>query len=72
MARKCFACDRVMRGHSFYLAVTHDNQQLLQVGGECWKKIWAAGKDGYQPARGGPRLFLRGLLPDNGILAEPK
>ena len=52
----CFACGRKL-GKSPKLADTRDDQ-IVQVGNECYKLIKAAGNRGYQPPRGGPRLFL--------------
>ncbi len=55
MSQRCFACDHfVIKG-----AVNVDTQddQVVIVGPECYKKIRAAGELGYQPPLGGPRLF---------------
>lgn len=38
--------------------VTCADDQTAFVGPECFKKIRAAGDDGYQPPLGGPRLYL--------------
>lgn len=58
---KCFACDRKL-GSNPFVADTRDSQ-FVYVGSECFKYIKTAGDDGYQPPKGGPRLFLipRGL-----------
>jgi|GEM_PF-3037136 len=50
----CFACDRPMA--SKYL-VTCIDEQTVFVGSECFKKIRLAGVHGWQPPKGGPRLF---------------
>jgi hypothetical protein len=34
-----------------------DDQQGQPVGPDCFRRIEGAGADGYQPPRGGPRLF---------------
>jgi len=54
-ADKCFACDRKL-GRSYALVDTRDDQ-LVYVGSECVKLITAAGDKGYQPPKGGPRLY---------------
>lgn len=59
---KCFACDRVL-GRNPKQADTRDDQVVL-VGSECYSKIKAAGEQGYQPPKGGPRLFM--LPPHSG------
>ncbi len=53
---KCFACDRRL-GANPKLVDTRD-AQTVYVGSECFKKIEAAGANGWQPPKGGPRLFL--------------
>lgn len=56
MAEKCFACDRPLGGPSAR-AVTLDKAQTVYVGWECYRHILSAGDKGYQPPKGGPRLF---------------
>jgi hypothetical protein len=56
MADKCYACDRTL-GKKPRLVDTRD-AQAVYVGRECYKMIEAAGERGYQPPRGGPRLYL--------------
>jgi len=51
---KCFACLRVLKQPK---EVWTSDPQMQWVGPECYKKIVAAGEQGYQPAIGGPRLF---------------
>lgn len=60
--KRCFACDKRL-GNTPRLAVTEDGQQLVYVGSECFKAISAAGKAGYQPPLGGPRLLLTLYVP---------
>jgi hypothetical protein len=55
MADKCFACDRTL-GRSYALVDTRDDQ-LVYVGSECFKLVVASGDRGYQPPKGGPRLY---------------
>lgn len=52
---RCFACNRPLGGHPAS-ADTRDGQ-VVYVGGECERHILAAGDDGYQPPKGGPRLY---------------
>lgn len=54
MTDKCFACDRLLRKP---YRVRCEDEQFPFVGPECFKKVVKAGKDGYQPPKGGPRLF---------------
>jgi hypothetical protein len=53
---RCFACNRKL-GKTPRMVDTHEDQ-LVQVGSECVKLIEAAGEAGYQPPKGGPRLYL--------------
>ena len=55
MSLRCFACGRKL-GHTPALVDTRDGQTSF-VGSECFKLIKAAGAIGWQPPRGGPRLF---------------
>lgn len=56
MTRRCFACGRPL----FTLDYTADvrDGQIVYVGPECHKKIIQAGPEGWQPPKGGPRLWL--------------
>lgn len=56
MKDRCFACGRIL-GRNPALVDTRDGQTVF-VGTECFKKVQAAGEDGYQPPKGGPRLWL--------------
>ena len=53
---KCFACGRRL-GDNPRRVDTRDAQTVF-VGRECFKLVVAAGRDGYQPPLGGPRLWL--------------
>ena len=55
---RCFACGRPL-GANPRLADTRDGQTAY-VGSECWGRIVAAGEVGWQPPRGGPRLYATG------------
>jgi hypothetical protein len=55
----CFACDKSLnkiptRG----LLVTCADDQTVFVGAECFRHIKAGGAAGWQPKKGGPRLYL--------------
>ena len=52
----CFACGRRLGRNPG--VVTCPDAQDVYVGRECFKLVAAGGVDGYQPPRGGPRLFL--------------
>jgi hypothetical protein len=53
---RCFACDKKLGRHPA-VADTRDDQAVY-VGSECYKLIRAAGEAGYQPPKGGPRLWV--------------
>lgn len=53
---RCFACDHVIRRKVPYQVDTRD-AQIVFVGPECFRLVIAAGELGYQPPKGGPRLF---------------
>lgn len=53
---RCFACDKPLRNAD--AVVTEDGRQHPFVGRDCFRRIGAAGPKGYQPPKGGPRLFL--------------
>lgn len=52
-----FACDRKLGNNSPKLVDTRDDQRV-HVGIECYRLVKAAGAAGYQPPKGGPRLYL--------------
>lgn len=64
MTDRCFACDRRL-GRNPALIDTRDGQTAF-VGSECFKLIRAAGDAGWQPPKGGPRLYL--LSKGHGVL----
>lgn len=55
MKEKCFACGR--RLGKYPILVDTRDDQTVYVGRECAKLVAAAGERGYQPPKGGPRLF---------------
>ena len=58
--KRCFACDRIV-GATPKLVDTRDGQTVY-VGVECYRRVKAAGKKGYQPPQGGPVLWLLEVL----------
>lgn len=52
---RCFACGRTLGKNP--LRVDTRDAQTVFVGRDCGKLVLAAGEAGYQPPRGGPRLF---------------
>lgn len=54
--RYCFACDRPLKAGGYLVGCQDD--QTVYVGALCLSQIKNAGKKGYQPPKGGPRLFL--------------
>jgi hypothetical protein len=55
---KCFACDKPLNS---YNCVDTRDDQVVFVGSECYRKIIASGETGYQPPKGGPRLWRVGV-----------
>lgn len=53
---RCFACGEKL-GKNPAIADTHEDQ-IASVGRECYKQIVAAGDEGWQPPKGGPRLWV--------------
>lgn len=52
----CFSCGKKLGKKP--ATVTCEDEQDVRVGSECFKLIQAAGIVGYQPPKGGPKLFL--------------
>lgn len=52
---KCFACDRQIKTTPRILACL--DEQTVYVGPCCFAKAENAGLGGYQPPKGGPRLY---------------
>jgi hypothetical protein len=55
-AGQCFACGRKL-GSKPAIADTHEDQAVY-VGTECYRNILTAGDTGWQPPKGGPRLWV--------------
>ena len=51
---QCFCCDRVLDKYAYHV---WEDGQLNWVGPTCFKKVNAAGSEGFQPKLGGPRLY---------------
>lgn len=52
----CFACGRPIYLVNPPRVDTRDDQTVF-VGTDCYRKVVEAGEAGYQPPRGGPRLY---------------
>lgn len=60
MTTRCFACDKpISRKDTILLSHEVDTRddQIVFVGADCFRKVKAAGDAGYQPPKGGPRLY---------------
>lgn len=55
-ALRCFACNRTIKRLAPRCADTRDGQWVY-VGEECSKLVERAGEEGWQPPKGGPRLY---------------
>lgn len=66
LADACFACGRKLGKRGGFLVDTRDGQEVF-IGPECFKHVQAAGDAGYQPPKGGPRLWPLSVA---GVLAD--
>ena len=71
---KCFACGLKFRRNTHGLIVFHPwaitiDGQRVYVGADCHKRIVACGVDGYQPPKGGPRLWCEMFAPAEALSA---
>lgn len=60
MTAKCFACDKPISqkdGVLLHRLVDTRDDQIVFVGSDCFRKVKASGDTGYQPPKGGPRLY---------------
>lgn len=55
MTGECFACGKKL-GRNPAIADTRDSQYVF-VGTDCYRQIKQTGEVGYQPPKGGPRLW---------------
>lgn len=53
---QCFACDKIINKSPE--KVFCKDAQWVYVGPECFRKIAQANSPGYQPPKGGPRLYI--------------
>lgn len=52
---RCYACDRPIRGNR-HPTFTSDGQ-TQHIGIECARRVYKSRSEGYQPPKGGPRLY---------------
>lgn len=57
MPERCFACDRLLSTRKPPVRVDTRDDQTVYVGPECAKHVLKAGPDGWQPPKGGPKLY---------------
>lgn len=57
MADTCFCCGKPLRNVRRSVKVFCDDDQAPLVGQDCGKLVKAAGREGYQPPLGGPRVW---------------
>lgn len=58
----CYCCGKLMKYRT--AAIYTSDGQPQWVGLDCYKHIVSAGKIGFQPKRGGPKLFKENPNPD--------
>lgn len=54
---RCFACSRKLKDGEIPKRVITSDGSVQYVGPECAKKVEKAGQGGYQPPKGGPRIY---------------
>lgn len=54
---RCFACDRKLGKHPKLVATRESGQSNVYVGSECYRQIRKTTDKGWQPPKGGPRLY---------------
>ena len=54
---KCYACGRRFTADENRVLVDTHEDQAVFVGRECYRHIVEAGEEGWQPPKGGPRLW---------------
>lgn len=64
---KCFSCGAILK--VWRVAFTIDGQSVF-IGSSCAKKTARSGSAGWQPDRGGPRLFISRVPPGLRALCE--
>ena len=53
--KKCFVCGRRLGKNPCRVDTLED--QWVFIGSECYRFVKSAGETGYQPPKGGPRLY---------------
>ena len=61
MEKKCYACGRGFTADENRVLVDTHEDQAVFVGRECYRHIVASGENGWQPPKGGPRLWTMTL-----------
>ena len=59
----CFCCGKTLHMMCALTRVTCADDQTVLVGNECLKHIKKAKFEGYQPPKGGPKLYLMQFKP---------
>lgn len=54
---RCYACDRPIKDELHVRKIFTSDNQMQYVGVNCFNKVRKAGDKGWQPPKGGPRLF---------------
>ena len=57
MKQRYYACDRAMKPAGAPVYTADDGGQRQFVGPDCYLQVQAAASAGFQPPRGGPRLY---------------
>jgi hypothetical protein len=69
---ECYACGKWTRGTrpaALVAVLVDDNGGLVHVGPDCHKKTRR--EDGFQPPRGGPRLFFNQAQRERWLAKQP-
>lgn len=64
MQQRCFACGKLLSLTAHLVACA--DEQTVYVGSDCFRAIERAAADGYQPPKGGPRLYALEHRPTEG------
>ena len=57
MFTRCFACDRAIKTEEAAVLADTRDDQLVYIGRDCFAHVKAGGDAGWQPPKGGPRLY---------------
>lgn len=72
---RCFACNARLSRPEFVFLTDHmsDGKHYeVNVGPECFHHVETAGAEGYQPPKGGPRLFLTADFASDAARTTPE